>query len=96
MSELAESYATLRAGGTSHADAIDLLVRSSGLDRGTLRRALERQGVHPRPPAPSRDIELAARRPRAKDRRRADRERAAARRISPAMAQGRNQTNGKR
>jgi hypothetical protein len=43
-SALAEAYNTLRL-SVSHADALDQLVVSFSLDRGTLRRTLQRAGV---------------------------------------------------
>jgi hypothetical protein len=73
VSELAARYWTLRDGGTSHADAIDLLVTSSGIDRPSLRRTLERAHIYPDRPPPSRAAELAGRRPSAKARRSVDR-----------------------
>ncbi len=80
MSELADAYRGLRDAGDTHADALDALIRRYGLDRPTVRGRLEVEGVlgdhrTEAPPAPSRTVELQARKPKAKDRRRADRER---------------------
>jgi hypothetical protein len=66
-STIAGAYNTLRASGASHADAIDQLLVSFDLDRGTLRRVLKRAGVlddrSVEAPSPvSRRAELATRR----------------------------------
>jgi hypothetical protein len=79
-SALVDSYRTLREGGTSHADALDVLLGVYDLDRGTLRRALQLSGAlrepfGTQPPAPSRAAYLESRPRDAKGRRARDRAR---------------------
>lgn len=69
MSELRAAYETLRGGGTSHADAIDVLVTSMGIPRASVRVALERAGVFPPHSPSSRAAELAPRPASARERR---------------------------
>jgi hypothetical protein len=78
VSVVVDSYRTLRQAGTSHADAIDVLLVRFALDRQTLRGQLRHSGVmgehfREEPSPASRADYLQRRAPGAKKRRAADR-----------------------
>jgi hypothetical protein len=80
VSDVVNAYRELRRGGTSHPDAIDVLLGVYDLDRATLRGMLQRAGAlrehfDAQPPAPSRAAYLESRPRDAKGRRAADRRR---------------------